>query len=170
MKKIKHNTSRHVSSMIIVIIFALFGIASDPLPWWNPDNNYLEGPCEQVPPTSPVYKCTVTVRDKATGVRIPNADVSLRLNSQTYRYLGQSNCVLVPAQLQSFAFSGQTNGSGVVYHEFNPVFIRTNLDKTFFYCSVSAANYTSAEISKEVYPDATNVKIDIQLIDLTTQP
>ena len=170
MKKIKNNTSRHVASTIIALIFALLCIGSEEFPWWGQSTEYEEGPCVQLPPTTLVYKFTVTVSDAVTGKPIPNASVSINVFKKTAKYLGSSMCVITPLESQTFQLSMQTNSSGIAYREVSAVFYSTNLDHALYTCSVSAANHTSSEFSKRLYPDETAINIDIGLIDLTTEP
>lgn len=169
MKKIKITSIRHISSVGLTLLFCLLSVASIPIDFLTPPKN-TEGPCELLPPTSLTYKCTITVKDKFTGARIPNATVNLLLWTSSSSYLGDSKCIISPVKHISYNATIQTNASGVAFYEFTNVILKTNIDNSILSYTVNADNFTNDEGSVLLSPLQSTVTIDVQIIDLSTEP
>lgn len=169
MKKIKITSIRHISSVGLTLLFCFFSVASIPIDFLTPSKN-IEGPCELLPPTSLTYKCTIIAKNKLTGARIPNVTVNLLLWTSSSSYLGDSKCIISPVQYISYNATVQTNASGLAFHEFTNVILKTNIDNSFLSYSVNADNFTNDEGSILLSPQQTTVTLDVQIIDLSTEP
>lgn len=168
MKKININTIRHILSIMLTLFFSLISMATLLPEWWT-DGEYSELPCDQFNSTPLTVKCTITARNRVTGAPIPNATVNLYLLQTSYHYLGGTTCTS-PPQTDYAGSTVITNESGFVQHDFNNVYFRTSIDRNTITCSVHANNYSTAEVAVNLSRAETSVKIDVQLIDLSTQP
>lgn len=170
MKKIKISSIRHISSVGLTLLFCFLSLASLDIPWWEEAENSGQTPCDQLNDTPLTYKCTIRASDKSTGDPIPNATVDLYLTRKSYTYIVGNTCVYTPITTVESGSTILTNESGFGYYEFTNVRFKTSLDKATITCSVHANNYSTAEVAVSLSSIETSVKIDVQIIDLSTQP